>query len=174
MKVVRSVLIRLLGLAVLQWQVAVYGQGVGNQQVISYVATTGQVSLSAATTAATVQQPTGSLPVQFPSVGSPGAAIYCSVACTASIIVGATAPTTTLGTIHNSNQEEPAATVKFYTASNYSGGTTLVIYNIGAGGTLAIDLSLIHLSGTTTSNITIAISSITGTANITFFPQELH
>lgn len=144
------------------------------QTPINYVATTGNVSLSSAATAATIQAPaSGGLSTLFPPTPAIGASVYCSVTCTATVIVNATAPTTTLGTANPVNVGDSASFLRFYTASNYSGGTTLVVYNIAAGGLLTLDMSPFHLSSTNT-NVTIAINAITGTANITFFPQEIH
>lgn len=144
---------------------------------IPYIATTGNVSLSGTTTAATLQQPiSNSLPVIFPANGSTGASVYCSVACVASIIIntGKTgAATATIGTVNLITPPGPVALVNFYTASNFSGGTTLASYNIQAGQTFNLDMSSMKLGGPL-SNITISIASITGTANITFYPLELH
>lgn len=148
-------------------------------QPYTYIATTGNVSLSGATTAATLQQPIATsnpLPVSFPASPATGASVYCSVACTATIISGtgtSGAATATAGTVNPTVVNYPTAVVQFFTASNYSGGTTLVTYNLAAGQTLTLDMSSMKLGGAF-SNITIAISSITGTANITFYPIESH
>jgi len=147
----------------------------------TYIATTGNVVLAGATTAATLQQPAANAQyVSFPSnntggVSQNGATVYCSVACTATVIRNASAATTTAGTVNSINPTEPPAVVNFFTSSNYSGGTTLEVFNIAATTTLSIDLGGFYLlpSGTT-SNITIAINSITGTANITFYLIERH
>lgn len=163
-------------LALLCAATSAYGQTWTN-----YIATTGNAVLVAATTAATLQQPaTNSRPVAFPSStvgGLPpaGVSIYCSVACTATFIRNATAATATAGTVANVNPNEQPAVVQFYTASNYSGGTTLAVVNIPAASTSSFDLSAIKLpAGNATTNLTVAISSITGTANITFYPMEQH
>lgn len=151
------------------------------QSQINYIATTGNVSLSTSATAATLQQPaTNSLPVSFPSSttgGSPpvGASVYCSVACVATVSRNGTAATTTAGSVVNVNPNEPPAVVTFFTASNTTPGTTLAVFNIGAGGTQGIDLSVLKLgAGGTAVNLTISIASVTGTVNITFFPVEQH
>ncbi len=147
---------------------------------VPLVASTGNVSLVASATAASLQQPSSnSLPISFPSAGGAapgvGASIYCSAQCTASIIRNSTAATTTAGTVVNINPTDPVAVVKFFTASNYSGGTTLAVINIGAGSTQSLDMSAIKMgAGGTGVNLTIAIASLTGTVNITFFPLEQH
>ncbi len=151
------------------------------QSQVNYVASTGNVSLSGAATAATLQQPaTNSLPVSFPSSttgGAPpvGASVYCSVACVATVSRNGTAATTTAGSVVNVNPVESPAVVTFWTASNSTPGQTLAVFNVNAGATLAIDLSALKLgAGGTAVNLTISIAAITGTANITFFPMEQH
>lgn len=147
-----------------------------------YVATTGTVSLSSAATAATLQQPaTNAVTVTFPvsttgAVPPVGATVYCSVACTATISRNcATAASATAGTVTNLNPNTPAASVTFWTASNASSCTTLRVIYLIAGQEYPIDLSQFSLGTTgTTSNIHIAIGSITGNANITFYPREQH
>ena len=152
------------------------------QQLVSYVATTGNVSLSGATTAATLQQPASdAVTVTFPvsPVGAlppVGATVYCSVACVATIARNCTtAATATAGTVTSLIPSVPAASVTVWTASNASSCTTLRAINIAAGQEYAIDLSQFNLATSgTKSNLHISISSITGTANITFYPQEKH
>ncbi len=151
------------------------------QQNINYIASTGNVSLSSAATAATLQQPaTNSLPVSFPKStdgGSPpvGASVYCSVACVATISRNGTAASATASTVVNINPNEPPAIITFYTASNSTPGQTLAVFNIGAGGLQSIDLGALKLgAGGNVVNLTISIASITGTVNITFYPVEQH
>lgn len=146
-------------------------------QTYSYIATTGDVSLSSATTAATLQQPaSGGQPVSFP-IGA-GASVYCSVACTATITVGSSstgAATTTAGTVNKVSINFPAAIMNFFTASNVSGGTTQGLIHVLAGQTFPIDLSTLNLpAGIAYARVTISIASITGTANISFYPLEQH
>lgn len=150
------------------------------QTLYSYVASTGNVSLSAAATAATLQQPaTEQTTVTFPisttgALPPVGATIYCSVACVATLARNCTtAATTTAGTVTSFVPNVPAASVTVFTASNASGCTTLRVINIAAGQEYAIDLSAFRLATSgTKSNLHISIASITGTANITFYPQE--
>lgn len=151
------------------------------QSKINYIASTGNVTLSGSATAATLQQPsTNSLPVSFPSstTGSAppvGASVYCSVACVATISRNGTAATATAGGVTNVNSNEPPAVVTFWTASNTTPGQTLAVFNIGAGGLQSIDLGALKMAaGGTLVNLTISIASITGTANITFYPVEQH
>ncbi len=150
------------------------------QSQISYIASTNNVSVSAAY-AATLQQPaTHSRPISFPSStngGAPpvGASVYCSVACVATVSRNGTAATATAGTVTNVNPNEPPAVVTFWTASNTTPGTTLAIFNVGAGSTQSIDLSTLKMgAGNTAVNLTISIASITGTVNISFYPFEQH
>ena len=154
------------------------------QQTVNYVATTGMVSVSAATYAATLQQPaTGAVTVVFPgsvpqASGLPpvGATIYSSVATTATISRSCTtAASATAGTVTSVLPNVPAALVNFFTGSNASGCTTLRVIPIAAGQEYPIDLSGFNLATAgTSSNITISFASLTGTVNITFYPQEQH
>jgi hypothetical protein len=152
------------------------------QTLYSYVASTGNVSLSAAATAATLQQPaanaaTVTFPVAVNGALSPvGATVYCSVACVATIARSCTtAASTTAGTVTAVLPNVAAASVTVFTASNASGCTTLRVINIAAGQEYPIDLSAFNLATTgTKSNLHISIASITGTANITFYPVEQH
>jgi len=152
------------------------------QTLYSYIATTGNVALSAAATAATLQQPsanaaTVTFPVAVNGALSPvGATVYCSVACVATIARNCTtAASTTAGTVTTVLPNVPAASVTVFTASNASGCTTLRVINIAAGQEYPIDLSAFNLATTgTKSNLHISIASITGTANITFYPVEQH
>jgi hypothetical protein len=152
------------------------------QTPYSYIATTGNVALSAATYAATLQQPaTLASTVIFPvattgALPPVGATIYCSVACVATLARNCTtAATATAGTVTTVLPNVPAASVTVFTASNASGCTTLRVINIAAGQEYPIDLSAFNLATTgTKSNLHISIASITGTANITFYPVEQH
>lgn len=147
------------------------------QTTYNYIATTGDVVLSAQTTAATIQQPVANpLAVGFPAVPAVGASVTCSVACTFSIIVGATPASATAGTVRpvNPSPDTPAPNIQFFTASNYSGGTTLATYTLNAGQTFPLDMSAMRPGPQPQGNITIAIASMTGTANIKFFPTEVH
>jgi hypothetical protein len=152
------------------------------QTLYSYIATTGNVALSAAATAATLQQPaanaaTVTFPVSVNGALAPvGATVYCSVACVATIARNCTtAASTTAGTVTTVLPNVAAASVTVFTASNASGCTTLRVINIAAGQEYPIDLSAFNLATTgTKSNLHISIGSITGTANITFYPVEQH
>ena len=152
------------------------------QTLYNYIATTGNVALSAAATAATLQQPaanaaTVTFPVAVNGALAPvGATVYCSVACVATIARSCTtAASTTAGTVTTVLPNVPAASVTVFTASNASGCTTLRVINIAAGQEYPIDLSAFNLATTgTKSNLHISIASITGTANITFYPVEQH
>lgn len=152
------------------------------QQTVNYIATTGNLSLSSQTTAATLQQPaTGSLPVSFPSStvgGTPpaGASVQCSAACVATISRDCTTPASaTAGSVLQINPGDPVPVVQFYTGSNASSCITLAVFNIGAGAIQPIDLSALKLGrGSAQNNLTISIASVTATVNITFYPVEQH
>ena len=156
----------------------------------AYTASTGNVTLNSAGTAATIQQPaatcgaTGtsncSLPVTFPTstvggANATGASVYVSVAATVTFSRNCTTPATaTAGTI-TGPATNPPPVFQFFTASNASGCTTVWVYNHTGGYTQSFDMSTLPLAtGNSQSNITITISSITGTANITFNPLERH
>ncbi len=149
---------------------------------VNYIATTGNVSLSSAATAATLQQPASdAVTVTFPvavngALPPVGATVYCSVACVATVSRNCTtAASATAGTVTSVLPNVPAASVTMWTASNASSCTTLRAINIAAGQEYPIDLSAFNLATTgTKSNLHISIASITGTANITFYPVEQH
>lgn len=140
----------------------------------NYVATTGNTALVASATRATLQMPdpTNAVGVKFPGSPTAGASVYCSVACVASVIVGGSTATTTTGTVNGTIINSPPAVVTFFTASDSTGGTTLVSHNIQAGQTFNIDLSALRLGGAL-SKISISIASVSGTVNITFYPIEV-
>jgi len=146
------------------------------QQVIRYSATTGDLSLSAASTA-TLQQPaTNGTDVVIDQI-----VVYCSVACNVTQAANGAAATTTVGTV---TPLLPAplnspVTVKFFTTSNVGTGTAQGgITHIPAGGTVVLCLSrscgasgdvVVGYGAGAASNYSATIASINGTANITFF-----
>jgi hypothetical protein len=145
------------------------------QQWTRYSATTGDMSLTGASTA-TIQQPaTNGSDVILDQI-----VVYCSVACSVTQAANGTAATTTAGTV-TPILPAPAntpATVKFFTASNVGSGTAQGgITHIPAGGTAVLCLSkscgagadvTLGYGGGGTSNYSVTIASISGTANITF------
>lgn len=155
------------------------------QQAVQYVATTGTVSLAAGY-AATLQQPATSsqqTSVTFPSPQNTqgamprvSAVVWCSVACVATISRNCTTPATaTAGTLTSILANQYRAFVTFWTASNASGCTSLVEYNIGAGEKFPIDFSGFSLpTGGTSQNLHISIAAVAGNGSITFFPVEQH
>lgn len=135
-----------------------------------YSASTGNVSLSAAGTALTIQQPaTNASVVNFET-----ATIYCSVACVVSQAQNGTAATATAGTAVAISPSGPAAAATVWTASNVGAGTSVPpAINLSAGSTLVLDLSKVTLPhGGSQVNYTISVGSITGTANITMIWKE--
>lgn len=133
-------------------------------QANHFVSSTGNVSLNAAGTAATLQQPAANAK----QVTGEWASVYCSVACVVTQSINGTAATTTAGTpVALPGSMSGPAIATFWTASNAGSGTTLAVDNIPAGGTFTFDLTKIRLPASgTASNYTIAIASLTGTVNI--------
>lgn len=137
-----------------------------------YTASTGPVVLSAAGTAATIQQPaTG----PWQQVAGVKLTVQCSVACAVTRSKGGTAATSTAA--QTSIVQSPlqplgptTALFQFFTASDSSGGTTVDVVNVAAGETKVFDLSDVGMSpGPTRQPYTVSIGAITGTANITFY-----
>lgn len=137
-----------------------------------YTASTGNVTLVSAGTAATIQQPITTAPFPFNALK---ATVQCSVTCVVTRSKDGTAATTTLS--QSSIVQSPATpsgkstplTMQFYTASNASGGTTIDVNTINGGGILAFDMSDVSFGAVPGQTYTIAVGSITGTANITFY-----
>lgn len=144
-----------------------------SQEAVRWVATTGDVSLVAATTAATVQQPATN--GQVASIDQ--VIVYCSVACNVTFAVNGTAASATAGTITPllPNPLNTPIVLTFWTASNAGAGTAQgFLTHIPAGATVTFCFSpscgassQYYLPATGTgSNFTISISSITGNANV--------
>jgi hypothetical protein len=146
------------------------------QNYVRWSATTGDISLSAAGTTATVQQPSsgdGEVTIDLVTV-------YCSVACNVTQAANGTGATTTAGTVQAilPTQLNLPSPVNFFTASNVGtgtaqGGTVRVLAGVqqniclssfcGASGNVQLPRTGIN------SNWSITISAITGTANITYY-----
>ncbi len=92
--------------------------------------------------------------------------VYCVAAQTATLSWnGTAASSTTLATLRLPNTQLTSAATA-WSASNVGAGTTGPVYNVPAGGTFVIDLSLFKMGNTGTgTNVTIATS---GTCTITF------
>ena len=150
------------------------------QQVISFLATTGDVSLSSAGTKATIQQPaTGGGQIVLDQV-----VVYCSVSCDVTQTANGTAASTTAGTVTPRLPTPLNITVpvNFYTASNVGSGTAQAgILHLTAGNSV-ICLSTVCGAGrdtafgpsTTGTNYTVVIASLTGTVNITFYGRAIN
>lgn len=143
------------------------------QQTARFSATTGDVSLSSAGTALTIQQPaTNGKQVYFEA-----AVVYCSVSCSVTQAQNGAAATATAGT---ANPLMPygastAAAATVWTASNVGSGTAAGgITHLSAGQTLTFDLSKISMgvNAGASANYTVSVGSITGTANITMIWGE--
>lgn len=151
----------------------------GIAQQTRWAATTGNVSQSGATYAATIQQPaTGQQQVYLDQI-----VVYCSVACTVTQSAYGTAATATAGTVTPilPSQSSAPLTTTFFTASNVGSGTQQGgIINLPAGATVTLCLSqacgnpaqvLLPTSGTS-ANYSVTISAITGTSNVTFYGRS--
>jgi hypothetical protein len=150
------------------------------QTSVRWFATTGDVSLSAAATAATIQQPATNGTQAFLDQ----IVVYCSAACNVTLSANGTAATATAGTITPLlptplNNPIPQT---FWTASNVGTGTAQGgIIHIPAGGTVTLCLSpscgnpaqvILGNGAGTASNYTASIASVTATVNITFYGRS--
>ena len=141
-------------------------------QPARYSATTGDVTLSAAGTKFTIQQPaTGAKQVRLEA-----ATVYCSVACDLTQSQNGAAATSTAGTASPVLPIGRAALATVWTASNVGAGTPaggILHLQGGVGTERTLELSSITMGNTGTgTNYTFVISSITGTANITLYWSE--
>jgi hypothetical protein len=151
------------------------------QNIQRWVATTGDVVLSGAGTTATIQQPA----INGSDIAIDQIVVYCSVVCTVSQAANGAAATTTAGTVTPilPAQLNTPAPVNFFTASNVGTGTAQAgILHIGAGSTYVLCLSkacgtssdvILGHGGGTASNYSVAIASLTGTVNITYYLRNL-
>lgn len=148
-------------------------------QQTRWSATTGNVSQSGATYAATIQQPSDNQS----QVYLDQIVVYCSVACTVTQSANGTPATATAGTIVPllPNQSNAPISATFWTASNVGSGTQQGgILNLAAGATVVLCLSpscnnpaqIILSTNGTKSNYSVTISAITGTSNITFYGRS--
>lgn len=152
-----------------------------SQQTIRWSATTGDVSLSSAGTTATIQQPATNASQEVLEQ----VVVYCSVACSVTQAASGTAATTTAGTVTPvlPNQLSVPVPVNFFTASNVGAGTAQGgAVHIPAGGTVVLCMNTacgnsqnvtLGTSGGTGTNYSVSVSSITGTANITFYGRAV-
>lgn len=155
--------------------------GLHAQQIYRWSATTGDVSLSAATTTVTLQEPA----TNGSDTAVDQVVVYCSVACTVTQAANGSAATSTAGTI---NPLAPTPTnapvpVNFFTSSNVGTGTTQGgTVHVPAGSTAVLCLSracgtsadvVISRGGGTRANYSVSIGSMTGTANITVYFRSL-
>lgn len=150
------------------------------QEMVSWVATTGDVSLISAASAATVQQPSSAAATAYIDK----IVVYCSVACIITQTANGTAATATAGSL-TPIQPSPINAViplTFWTSSNLSGGTAQAgAIHVPAGGTVVLCLSpscgnqsqvLLNTGLGTGANYTASIASISGTVNITFYGRS--
>lgn len=149
------------------------------QQQTRWSATTGNVSQSGATYAATIQQPASNQQ----QVYLDQIVVYCSVACTVTQSANGTPATVTAGTITPllPSQFTAPLSVTFFTASDVGAGTQQGgILNLAAGATVVLCLGtscnnpaqITLPTGGAKSNYSVTISAITGTSNITFYGRS--
>lgn len=148
----------------------------GGGTFVRWSATTGNVSLSGAGTTATIQQPaTNADQVELEQI-----IVYCSVSCTITQSANGAAATSTAGTITPilPSPLNSVVTATFWTSSNVGNGTLQGgSFNMPSAGTQAFCLNTACNSTHTVTlgtggkgnNYSVSISSITGTANITFY-----
>lgn len=156
-------------LAVITLVVALFATAQG--QAPRFGASTGTLSLTGTGTSFTLQQAL----IGLKQVNLESAVIYCSVACTVTQAQNGTPATATAGTAVAIQPRGPSATATVWTSSDVGAGTTVPgPLPIPAGGVAVLDLSKIMFARTSTSitNYTIIISSITGSASVTFYWSE--
>jgi len=148
------------------------------QNTVAWKATTGDVALVASGTTATIQKTaTNSVLVTLSR-----ALVYCSVACTVTQAANGTAASATAGTINPVLPDTPTGVLpfNFYTASNVGAGTDQGgPIHVPAGSSVVIclakscgnaqDVVIGRANGGVGTNYSISVSSITGTAAITFW-----
>jgi hypothetical protein len=157
---------------------AVFTAVAWSQPNVRWAATTGDLSLSAASTA-TIQQPaTNGVTAFIDQI-----VVYCSVACSVTQAANGSAATATAGTITPilptpGNVPIP---LTFWTGSNVGTGTAQGgITHVPAGDTVVLCLSpscgnaqQVQLATIgSSSNYSVTIASISGTANITFYGRS--
>lgn len=143
--------------------------GIAAQERGTYVAYK-KTTLSAAAETVTVQQPaSGSAIVTFVY-----AEMWCSVDCTFTLKRSGTAASSTSLTPTPINSFYPASLATAWHTSNVGAGTTVDTYEFKQGADpIVIDLREFRLAkNSTTQNLSISTSSITGTAKITIQFKE--
>ncbi len=137
-----------------------------------YAVTTGTITLAGTTTAITLQQP--GVNASPATIQLESAVIYCSANCVVNQTQNGTAATATAATIVSLTPVGQPSSVKAFTASNTSGGTSIPpSVNVPTGSTVVLDLSkMIIPKGNGTSNYTISIPIYTGDVNITITWSE--
>jgi|SRR5208282_2424116 len=146
-----------------------------------WFATTGDASLNSAGMTATIQQPASNAS----QVVLDQIVVYCSVACNVTQAANGSAATATAGTV---TPILPAAAnavvpITFWTASNVGAGTAQGgIVHLGAAATQTFCLSrscgnpgdvTLGSGAGAVANYSVTISTITGTANVTFYGHTL-
>lgn len=136
-----------------------------------YSASTGTLTLSGAGTSFTLQQKAGG----GKQISLEVAVISCSVACTVTQAQNGTAASTTASTVVPIEPNNTTGTATVWTSSNVGAGTSVPgPLPVPAAGVVVLDLSKVYFAktSTNTTNYTIIISSISGTASITYYWSE--
>jgi hypothetical protein len=144
------------------------GQAPQSTTSARYYVTTGDQSLSGAGTQMTIQANNGKR-VQFEV-----AVVYCSAACTITQTQNGTAATNTAATIRGI-QPVSISTATAWFPSNVGAGTASSgALHLQGPATVTLDLSRIYFAAGSTgaTNYTVAIGTMTGTANITIYWGE--
>ncbi len=94
--------------------------------------------------------------------------VYCSVACTITVSINGTAATATSLAVTAQSTANVAVPLTAWSGSNVGVGTALKSFTIAAGALQVLDMTAFYFpaGASTATNITIATSSITGTARI--------
>jgi hypothetical protein len=159
---------------------ALLASSLSAQDALRWYTTGGDQVLTAQTTALTVQQPaTNGIQAAVDQV-----VVYCSVACNVTININGTAATTTAGTITPllPTPLNAAVPLNSFTSSNVGAGTQQgPILHVAAGATVTLCFTqacgspnqfVLPPGAGTSSNFTVNISSITGTANIAIYGRS--
>lgn len=127
----------------------------------SYVAFR-EASLTAAGEVVSIQQPVS--PTK--TVNFEGASVYCSAACDVTIERDGTAATTTALTVAPVATDTIAGSALAFHTSNVGSGTVLAKHAVAAGEIMSFELKGMRLPRIAGKNVTIRVSSITGTARV--------
>lgn len=137
-----------------------------------FSASTGNVSLSGAGTALTIQQP--ALSGTPSALALESAVVYCSVACVVTTSQNGTPATATAGTAVAITPVGQPSAATVWTGSNVGAGTAVPpLINVAAGTTVVIGLDKVVIPRAGPgANFTVSVGSITGICNISILWNE--